>query len=173
MKSIIIAHPERASAVGLARMLEGEGYTIFAVRSHGAGVLSSAQMVNEGVVVCAEHLGDMSAGTLAELLPRGYDVLALSKNGRTDYMGNLICLSLPIHREEFLETLAVLVSTRSSFTQREKSEAQLISQAKLILMQDSGMSEGQAHRYLQKESMRMRKTISALAQEIVDEFTEQ
>lgn len=172
MKDIIIAYPSKNTALQLRGLLEGEGFHVSYVCATGASVLSIAQDLHEGVIICASILSDMGAGTLAEHLPVGFDVVALSKNGREEYMGNLINLPLPVHKDEFLQTVSILVSTRSSFTSRKGNDREIISNAKLILMNNGDISESQAHRYLQKESMRTGKTLVELAKEIINDFTE-
>lgn len=172
MKDIIIAYPTKNVALQLRSLLEGEGFHVSYVCATGASVLNIAQDLREGVVVCASVLSDMSAGILAEHLPVGFDTVALSKNGREEFMGNMINLPLPVHRDEFLQTVSVLVSTRSSFTQRSRDESDIISNAKLILMNSRNITEGQAHQYLQKESMKTGKKMIDLAKEIVNDFTE-
>lgn len=172
MKSIIIAYPAKDVALKMRIMLEGEGYHVSYVCATGASVLSIAHSLNEGVIICASILSDMSAGVIAENLPPGFDVIALCKNGKEDYMGNIINLPLPVNRDEFLHTVAVLVSTRSSFTRRNTSESEILSNAKLILMNSRDITESQAHKYLQTESMRTGKKLVDLAKEIVNGFTE-
>lgn len=172
MKDIIIAYPIKEIAIQLRSMLESEGYHVSYICARGSSVLSIAQGINEGVVICASILSDMGAGFLADNLPCGFDVVAVSKNGKEEYMGNLITLPLPINKREFLQTVSVLVSTRSSFTQRKKSEGELIHNAKLIVMNANSMTEGQAHKYLQQESMRTGKRLAELAKEIINDFTE-
>lgn len=172
MKEIVIAYPNKATALQLRSLLESEGFYVSYVCATGASVLNIAHELHEGVVVCASILSDMSAGMIAEHLPVGFDIVALSKNGREEYMGNLINLPLPVQKDEFLHTVSILVSTRSSFTQRAKDESEVISNAKLILMSKRGISESQAHQYMQKLSMRTGKKLIELAKEIVNDFTE-
>lgn len=172
MKDIIIAYPVKSTALQMRSLLESEGFHVSFVCATGASVLNIAQNLREGVIVCASILSDMGAGVLAENLPVGFDVIALSKNGREEYMGNLINLPLPVHKDEFLQTVSVLVSTRSSFTNRGGNDSEIIYNAKLILMNNRDISESQAHRYLQKESMRTGKKIADLAREIINDFTE-
>ena len=93
MKSIIIAYPIKDVALQLRLMLEKDGLYVSHICALGSSVLSIAQDLYEGVVICASQLSDMSAGIIAENLPPFFDVVALSKNGRESYMGNLIhCL---------------------------------------------------------------------------------
>lgn len=172
MKGIIIAYPNKNVAMQIRSMLECEGFYVSHICATGASVLSIAQNLCDGVVVCPSILSDMSAGSLAENLPVGFDVIALSKNGREEFMGNLISIPLPMQRDEFLQTVSVLVSTRSSFTKRNNNESEIISKAKLILVNNMQISELQAHKHLQRESMNKGKKIVDIAKEIVNDFTE-
>jgi response regulator NasT len=172
MKDIIIAYPNKDTALQLRSLLECEGFHVSYVCATGASVLSIAQDLREGVILCASILSDISAGTLAENLPVGFDIVALSKNGREEYMGNLITLPLPMHRDELLQTISILVSTRSSFTRRNGNDSEIISNAKLILMNNQNITESQAHQYLQKKSMQTGKKLIDLAKEIISDFTD-
>ena len=100
----------------------------------------------------------------------GFDVIALSKSGKEDYMGNLICLPLPLDKDEFLRTVEILVTTESSFTSRNLSDSEYISNAKAILMNTNDMSEMQAHKFLQSESMRCGKKMVDVAKDIIAKF---
>lgn len=172
MKDIIIAYPVKETAMQLRSLLENEGFHVSHICARGSSVLGIAQNLNEGIIVCASILSDMGAGVLAENLPFGFDVVALSKNGIPEYMGNLVSLPLPVNKEEFLQTVATLVSTRSSFTQRSNNSNELISKAKLILMKTNDMGEIAAHKYLQQESMKKGRKITEIAKEIINSFTE-
>ena len=165
MKDIIIAYPNKEVALRLRALLVGEGFRVSHICALGSSALGAAGEKDAGVIICASLLRDMGAGTLAEQLPADFDVVALSKNGKTEYMGNLITLTLPLDRQEFLQTVAVLVSSR-----RKGADEDLISNAKLVLMNTQDMTELQAHRFLQKESMRTGLKITDLAQKIINDF---
>ena len=165
MKDIIIAYPNKEVALRLRALLVGEGFRVSHICALGSSALGAAGEKDAGVIICASLLRDMGAGTLAEQLPADFDVVALSKNGKTEYMGNLITLTLPLDRQ-----VAVLGSSKSSFTRRKEADEDLISNAKLVLMNTQDMTELQAHRFLQKESMRTGLKITDLAQKIINDF---
>ncbi|MFR5874913.1 MAG: ANTAR domain-containing response regulator [Eubacterium sp.] len=171
MKSIIIAYPIKNTALQIKSVLESEGFYVSHICATGASVLNIAGDMRSGVIVCSSILRDMGAGVLAERLPAGFDIVALSKGGIQSYMGNLISLPFPLDRDEFVNTVAVLVSSESSFTNRKKDDNEYISDAKSILMSVNGMSEMMAHKYLQKESMRSGKKIADVAKEIIKQFS--
>ena len=170
MREILVAYPSKDTALKLRSLLECEGYSVPYVCATGASVLSIAQDMSEGVVVCAESLRDMTAGNIAEHLPPGFDIVALTRGDTESFRSNLIYLPLPVARQEFLSTVGVLVNSVSSFTERNDGDDDVISKAKLILKETNGFSELQAHKYLQRESMKMGKKIAVLAQEIINDF---
>lgn len=170
MRDIIIAYPVKSVALKLRLMLESEGLHVSFICAMGSSVLSISQDMREGVIVCAEMLSDMSAGNIAEHLPPDFDVVALSKSGTQSYMGNLIYLPLPVNRDEFISTVSILASSTSAFTRRDNGDAEIISNAKLIIMDRMNMTETQAHKYLQDESMKTGKKLVRLAQEIINDF---
>lgn len=170
MRNIIIAYPVKDIALKLRMLLEGEGLHVFCVCALGSSALSISQDMREGVIVCAEMLSDMSAANIAEHLPPDFDVVALSKNGTESYMGNLIYIPLPVNRDEFLRTVSILANSTSAFTRRDSDDAELISKAKLILMNQMDITETQAHKYIQNESMKTGKKLAKLAQEIINDF---
>lgn len=171
MKSIIIAYPARETAFRLKALLENEGLYVSHICGTGASVLNFASDMKEGVVVCAGVLKDMSAQTLAERLPANFDVVALTRGGKTDYLGNLICFPVPLDREEFAHTVTVLVASKSSFTNRSIDDRDIISTCKTILMNENNMTETQAHKYLQNESMKKGKRMIELAKEIIANYS--
>lgn len=172
MKEIIIVYPVKEVAMQLRAMLESEGLHVSCVCARGSSALGIAQRMSEGVIVCASILSDMSAGVLAENLPVGFDIVALSRNGVESYMGNLISLPLPVDKSEFINTVAILVSSRSGFTRRQGNDSEIISNAKTIIMNRQGITETQAHKYLQQKSMRSGKKLVELAKEIINDFTD-
>ncbi len=172
MRDIIIAYPVKDIALKLRAMLESEGFYVSHICALGSSVLSIAQGLNEGIIICASVLSDMSAGSLAERLPAGFDVVALCRNGSEDYIGNLVNLPLPLHKDDFLQTISLLSSTRSSFSKRSKTDGEAIYNAKVILMKTKSITECQAHKYLQNESMKTGKKIVELAKEIIKNYSD-
>lgn len=170
MKNIIVAYPSRNTALQLKSALEQDGLYVSHICATGASVLGIAADMRSGVIVCASILRDMGAGVLAEQLPAGFDIIALSKSGREDYMGNLICMPLPLDKDEFLRTAEILVTTESSFTSRNLKDSEYISNAKAVLMNINDMTEMQAHKFLQSESMRCGMKMVDIAKDIIAKF---
>lgn len=170
MRDIIIAYPVKDVALKLRALLDSEGLYVSHVCALGSSALSVAQDLREGVIVCAERLGDMSAGNIADNLPPGFDVIALTKGSTESFMSNLIYMPLPVNVDEFISTVSILANSVSSYTARNDNNGDIISNAKVIIMNSMNMNEAQAHKYLQKESMKTGKALVEIAKEIINDF---
>ncbi len=171
MKEIIIAYPIKETALQLRAVLYKNGIHAQYVCATGATVLGIAAELHGGLIICASILRDMSVGTLANRLPAGFDIIALNKSGIEEYMGNIISLPLPLDVNEFIKTVEILISSRVSFTDRNASDADIISNAKTILMGVNEISEMQAHKYIQQLSMKQSKPMVDVAKEIIENFS--
>ena len=170
MKDIIVVYPSKNIAMKLRALIEKGGYHVSHICAHGSAALEIAQEKRKGVIVCPFVMSDMSSAELAEVLPDGFDIVALSKNGSEQYMGNMLTLTMPLDLNEFLQTIGILALSQSGFTKRSESENDYISKAKEALMSVKGMNEAQAHKYLQRVSMNSGKKLLQTAMDILDEL---
>ena len=171
MKDIIVVYPKKETALSLRSLIEKNGFHVTHICALGSSALEIAHEKQSGIIVCPFLMRDITAAELAEQVPPGFDIIALSKNGSEQYMGNLITLPVPMDREDFLNTVHMLASSKSSFTRRTGEDGEYISKAKEALMHNKGMSETQAHKYLQQQSMKSGKKIAAAAMDILDSLT--
>ena len=170
LKDIIIVYPDRETALSVRRLVEKNGFPVSRICSHGAGALEFAGICDgQGIIVCPFIMKDMSAVDLAQQLPLGFDVIALSKNGVLQYADNLITMPVPVNKPEFIETLSVLYSSKVGSAHGSNAQDDCIAEAKQALMAARGITEMQAHKFLQKESMKSGRPVSQLAAEIVKE----
>jgi len=170
VKDIIVVYPSKNIAMKLRALIEKGGYHVSHICAHGSTALEIAQEKIKGVIVCPFVMSDMSSAELAEVLPDGFDIVALSKNGSEQYMGNMLTLTMPLDLNEFLQTIGILALSQSGFTRRSESENDYISKAKEALMSVKGMNEAQAHKYLQRVSMNSGKKLLQTAMDILDEL---
>lgn len=176
MRGVVIAYPSERLALQLKRELTVCGIEVLAVCAGGSAVLNLAGTIGEAVVVCPLILPDMPANHLAETLPASFDIIALSKTDPSLHAcSNLFVLTLPLSRDAFTALALSLCARQSSPSpkrkQRAPDEAALLDKAKKILMR-KGMSEPQAHKYLQRSAMTRGIKITEQAQRVVAEHTE-
>ena len=76
-----------------------------------------------------------------------------------------------LNKDDFLRTVEILVATESSFTNRNLEDSEYISNAKAVLRSLNSMSEMQAHKYLQSESMKKGIKMVDVAKSIISKFS--
>ena len=86
-----------------------------------------------------------------------------------------MCLPMPLKVNDLLSTLEMMVQAQArrkkrmkrQLRQRSEEEQSLLMQAKSILMERNGMTEEEAHRYMQKCSMDSGTNIVETAQMVL------
>ncbi len=90
----------------------------------------------------------------------------------------VITLAKPTNQQMVAQSLGVLCATRERMRRMEARQAtveekiqeiRLVNRAKWLLIQDRGMTEPDAHRYIEKEAMDRRLSRRAVAEEIIGE----
>lgn len=158
MRKIIVASANKQAAQRIKNMLSANGFRVESTFSTGAEILSYASIRPEAVILCG-RLADMSVVMLSEMLPNGFDIIALMPSGhsQTVFRSNLITLCMPVNIRELVSTVKTLAVTQSQSYQRKKlrpaDEEKLIMSAKQIIMERHHISESQSHKILQKRSM--------------------
>lgn len=158
MREIIIASANLRAAEHIKSILQSGQLFAKNIYSSGSEVLSYASIRPDAVVVCGK-LADMTAVTLADMLPSGFDIVLLLPSGepQTAYFSNMITLNMPLNRAEFIKTVRMLAATETQSYSRKKirdsEEAEILRSAKEILMERHHISEREAHRLLQRRSM--------------------
>lgn len=163
MVNIIIALPKLEDAKGIRNILMKSGFSVTAVCTTGAQVLSQIDEWNDGIIICGYKLTDMMYSGLHECLPKGFDMLMMaSQNVMNDCLdNNIVCLSMPLKVHDMVNTVSMM--TQAIMRRRKKAklkpkerndeERALIKEAKELLMNRNNMTEEEAHRYIQKCSM--------------------
>jgi response regulator NasT len=163
LNNIVIAFPKPEIAANIKKILAQSGYPITAVCTTGAQALQSMNSLQDGIIVCGYRFSDMMYEELYEYLPTGFQMLliASASNVLDKEVENLVCLSLPIKVHDLLRTIEMMEYSgirerrkrKNQPKVRSEEERQVLEQAKGILMERNGLSEEEAHRYIQKRSM--------------------
>jgi len=161
--SIIIAFPKIEDATNIKNALVRNGYEVNATCTTGAQVISIANDLDDGIVLCGYRFPDMHYSELSNYLPKGFEMLLIASATKLEECtdNNIVCLSLPIKMQDLLNTLQMMSYNYSKRKKKEKDKPKrrsdedkaIISKAKLVLMERNNMSEEEAHRYIQKTSM--------------------
>lgn len=162
MRRIVIASSSKKLIMTLEKMLSASGMEISAVCSSGSELMALRSEVEDAVIICGT-LRDVPSIYLSKVMPDSWDMILLltSQQPFPYYVSNVTPINLPVARPELIETvLAVAGSMSGTFAAkttakgtRPKEETEIIEKAKRSLMEQRGLTEGDAHKLLQRYSM--------------------
>ena len=119
------------------------------------------------LVVCGFKLPDGACAYLRDDLAPGCAMLMLAPQHQLDLcQRDGICgLPAPASRNDLTASVRMLLGVQHPAASRCRGEEDrsAISRAKSLLMHRNGMTEAQAHRFLQKQSMDSRTTLTETA----------
>ena len=163
MIDIIVVFPKQEDANAIKNLLLRNGYQVSAVCTSGAQVMSVIDEMDYGLVVCGYRFNDMQYSELFEYLPNTFQMLLLASrnklgNGITD---GVVSVEMPLKAYDLIDTLEMMTQAlqrlkkKGRYRSKERNVAQkaIIDEAKQLLMKSRNMTEEEAHRYLQKNSM--------------------
>lgn len=174
MRDVIIASANRKSAEHIKSILQRDLLFVSEIYQSGAEVLSYASIRPDAVVVCGRLSDGLPAVSLAETLP-GFDVVHLvsSSDAYQGFVSNMVELTMPLDRVEFVSVVRTLTQLSSDITSRKKTrsveENDLLTLAKQRLCENYGISEREAHRKIQKMSMEQGVRLMDVARKILEE----
>ena len=172
MAKIITAFRDRQTARQIADALEASGLSVFRVCATGNEVMRAFNLCSDGILVAGTAFADRTLDSLCEDLGERALVLAVGRPERLDFCEApaLFRLSSPFSRGELIASVNMLVQLHSQRLPRRSGEdREIVERAKKKLMEESGLTEDQAHRYLQSESMRRGVKMTESARRVLDE----
>lgn len=177
MFNIIVGFPRLQDANNIKNVISRNGFTVSDACTTGAQIISLANNLDEGVVICGYKLSDMHYSEINNYLPKGFEMLLIASPEKLEYCrdNNIVCLPMPIKTYDLLNTLNMMSyqyqcrkkKEKSMPKQRSENEKALIHKAKLVLMDRNNMTEPEAHRYLQKTSMNTGTNIIDIAEMVL------
>lgn len=182
MGSIIIALPKADTAEKIAGMIRSMGmpYDVN-ICDTAAQVLRISNSRDYGVVVCSKRLRDMGYIEMSEMLPNNFGTIILTNDASVETVrDDMVKLLLPFRGDALLDTIQMLCSRYDRKPRRKKheppkrseEEQKIISKAKTLLMERNGMSEPEAFRYIQKNSMDYGRKLIESAQMIMTLYSD-
>lgn len=177
MANIITAFSKPEDAKSIKGILARNGYESAFICTSGAQVLSAAEDLDSGIVVCGFRFEDMIYEELRQMLPSAFDMLMIASPAKWSgqKQEGIVYLPMPLKVHDLLCTMEMMVQARRRLRRRERSqprqrsskEQAQIDQAKALLMERNGMTEAEAHRYIQKCSMDNGTSLTETAQMII------
>ncbi len=182
---ILVAEDEALIRLDLAEMLEEEGYVVAGEAGDGAAAVRLAQELTPDLVLLDVKMPVLDGLSAAEQIvaARIAPVVILTAFSQRDLVerareaGVMAYLVKPFQKKDLLPAIEMAVSRFSELVTLEREvgdltgrlEARkLVDRAKGRLQTDHGMSEPEAFRFLQRRSMDTRRSMRAVAQDVLD-----
>lgn len=163
MTNIIVVFPKIEDAKSIRNLLARSGFRVAGVCNTGAQAVNYADSLNDGIVVCGYKFPDMMFSELHDYLPSHFEMLLVASRGKWEECrdNDIVCVEMPIKVHDLVNTVSMMCENierrrkkrRLQPTTRNNEEKELIKEAKALLMERNNMSEEEAHRYIQKNSM--------------------
>ena len=161
MQKVIVAFESGVNSAKIREILESEGEFSCLVCRSAAEVKRAAHKQHRSLIVCGFKLADETCEDLFYDLPAGCFMLMIAPQARLELSETegIFRLQSPVRRGELLASVRMLAQFQRYIpkakgpARRGGEEQRLITQAKAVLMERHGMTEAQAHRFLQKQSM--------------------
>lgn len=163
MANIIVVFPKIEDAKNIRNLLVRYGFSVSAVCTTGAQAISTADGLDDGIVVCGYRFPDMLYSDLHEDLPSHFEMLLVASQKYLSECANqnIVTVSMPIKVHDLIDTLQMMADAIARRRRKRKAvprgrsdeERALITRAKELLMERNNLTEEEAYRYIQKCSM--------------------
>lgn len=159
MEKIIVAFESEKTLERFCEILES-GCVVNCLRARSAGeVKRLAAKLHIATVVCGFKLRDESAEDLFYDLPPASTMLVVARQDLLeDLSEDIFTLAAPASKSDLCASVNMVMQMsrrleRAMRPKRSEEETDTVEKAKRHLMERDGLSEEEAHRYIQKKSM--------------------
>lgn len=180
MFHIVVLFPKPNDAKNIRNLLVRSGFSVTAVCTSGGQVISRLEDMDEGLVVCGYKYTDMMYHELHKYLPKEFEMLVITSQLHIEEVRNdeIECITMPIKIYDLVDKIHEMISEmvrkkkkrKRKVRERTPEEKRIIEEAKLLIMQNNGMLEAEAHSYLQKRSMDSGVNLVEMAQIILNSY---
>ena len=181
---VVIAEDEAIIRLDLKESLEAEGYIIAGEAGRGDEAVELARTLNPDVVILDIKMPGLNGIEAAKIISEEHiaAVLLLTAFSQRDLIqeasqaGALAYLVKPFQRSELVPSIELAVGRFKEISdlKREKQELlddletrKVVDRAKGTLMDQYGLKEKDAYRYLQKKAMEERSPMKVVAESIL------
>lgn len=175
MRQIVVAFERQSNCDRLREALESTGEFSCLICRSAAQVKRTVAKLRLDLVVCGFKLTDESCETLYFDLPQRCAMLMVAPQAQLELCAapGIFKLPAPVGRGSLLASvrmLAQLAQTSQAPARRSQEEKELVARAKTLLMEQDGMTEAEAHRWLQKRSMDHGARLTDTARRVLEKF---
>ncbi len=177
MANIIIAlsRPEEAEAI--RNILMRNGFRSIFIVANGAQAISKMDDLDDGIVICGYKLQDMMYDKLKDSMPYGFDMVILvsQKNAGECNREDVEKLIMPLKSDALVYSLNRIADEQFRRRKRDRSkprvrseeDRKIIEEAKMLIMTRNHMTEQEAHKYIQRNSMESGSGLVETAEKIL------
>lgn len=161
--NIVIVLPKLEDAKGMRSLLVRNGFRVDGVFTTGSQAIAAMDDLGGGVLLCSYKVADMVYSQILECMPTGFEMIMMaSQRVISECYGNdVVCLTMPFKPDDLINTVHMIAEKQARQRRRARlqpkirseQDTQIIQQAKEMLMGRNHMTEDEAHKYLQKNSM--------------------
>lgn len=181
--NIIVAFPRLDDAKNIKNILARSGFDVAAVCTTGAQALSYADGLGTGIIISSYKLADLPFFEIRDCMPPGFELLVLASKQRLAECesSGVVTLPMPFVISDFLDTVQMMVvaaqrrkkQAKQIPKKRNEEDRKLIDSAKKLLMERNGLSEDEAHKFIQKCSMDSGTNLVESAEMVLSMFERQ
>lgn len=179
MGAIIVAMPKHEDSERIVSVIKQSGiWADTFICSSGSEILRRIEDMDISLIICTRKLKDMGYEELHGYLPPKLNLLLLTKDVRIGlYSSNIIVLQMPFRTSDLVNSVRMMLPGQIPVGRRKPParsalDKQTIDKAKTLLMARNNMTEPEAYRYLQKNSMDMGRTLCETAHMIISMIDE-
>ena len=176
MLSIIVAFPNLDDANKIKTLLIRRGYDVVMTSNKASQVINVVNQLDSGIVLCGSRLKDMPYQDMYNSLPESFSMILMASMDKIANCpnDNIVCVPMPLKVNELVRALEAAAGIYRKRRKKDKKPAgrsekdkMIINEAKELLMGSHGMTEEEAHRYIQKISMDSGNSLSETAQMVL------
>lgn len=175
MEHIILAFEGNRTNERVRDMIETVGVAECTICRSAGEVKRLVYQQQVAMVICGYKLRDESVQELRYSLPQTCSILVIGMQSMLDMIDceEIFKLTAPVGKGDLLASVRMLLQLgrqmeRYVHPRRSLQEQNIIEEAKALLMDRHGMTEAQAHRFLQKKSMDSGVKLIQTAQMVLD-----
>jgi two-component system, response regulator PdtaR len=182
---VLVAEDESLIRLDLVEMLREEGYEVCGEAADGRAAVELAGRLRPDLVVMDVKMPVLDGLSAAEQIVKARiaPVVILTAFSQRDLVerarqaGAMAYLVKPFQKKDLLPTIEMAVSRFAEVVALEEEVAdlhgrlearKLVERAKGVLQAEHGMTEPEAFRFVQRTSMDSRRSMRAVAQDVVD-----
>lgn len=182
MVNIVVAFSKPEDGRKIKNILGKNGFPVAASCTSGAQVLSYADDLRSGIIVSGFRYADMNCRQLRRELSAEFELIVVASpvQWSGESMQGMLCLPTPLKVVDLINLVQKTVKQqaekqrmrRRQPVKRSETEQKVLEEAKELLEKNNGMTEPEAHKYLQKCSMDTGVGLLEAAQMVLRLFSE-